>query len=243
MTSQRLVLLQARKKYSECARLLEARIAANGLSKTLSEQIIGVGIAADWVRRSAEMEDIRYLGDHLNNSPRKASFVELLRFGFSWFALNAIFSRRSLLQIVGNPAGSSEYEDFLVLFNAATMPSATSDLAALQALLSTSSSPRLPGVPAGTSVPTLTALHEKYLSIGPPRGKTAKAIAAAAKAGQASTLDLPTLLYSFRNWSVHGNALDGSFGSRPGFQKYVALLHETLAHVHLNTGTVISSKL
>jgi hypothetical protein len=83
VTPHREVLLEARRGYSRCAGLLEARIRAAFLSQTVSDQIIGVGVAADWVRRVAEMEDITYLGDTLNRSPRKASFVELLRYVFS----------------------------------------------------------------------------------------------------------------------------------------------------------------
>jgi hypothetical protein len=52
-----------------------------------------------------------------------------IRYGFSWFALNAIFSRPGLLNAIGLPkAGNSEYEHFLVLFNATNIPSAEHDL-------------------------------------------------------------------------------------------------------------------
>jgi hypothetical protein len=72
------------------------------------------------------------------------------------------------------------------------------------------------------------------------RGIAAKAVATAAGSGNVSALDLPTLLYAFRNWSVHGNALDGSFGSRPGFLRYVGILQDTLAEIHLATSTRLS---
>jgi hypothetical protein len=243
MTAQRLTLLQARKTYSKCAALLDLRIRAAGYTQGLSDQIIGIGIAADWLRRAAEMEDIQYLGTHLNrSSSRKAGFVELVRYGFSWFALNAVFTRPVLLQKIGTPAAKGEYEDFLVLFNSAGIGSVPTRLRDLHALLRAPTSPRLPGLPSGTAVPTLSAIHAKYL----PRnshGKTAKAVTAAATSGNIVALDLPTLLYAFRNWSVHGNALDGSFGSRPGFLRYAEILQETLAEIHLATAISLQKSL
>src|SRR6476660_8855318 len=116
MTPERTVLLEARKEYSKCANLLESRIGRQGLTRQLSEQIIGVGVAADWVRRAGEMDEIVYIGSALNSSSRRNSFVELIRFGFSWFGLNAIFSRPTLLNVIGTPASKSEYEEFLVLY-------------------------------------------------------------------------------------------------------------------------------
>lgn len=244
ITAQQSVLFRARKTYSHCAAIVETRIQATGYSQILSDQIIGVGVAADWIRRSAEMEDIRYVGGQLNGSPRKRSFVELVRYRFSWFALNSIFSRPALLNVIGVPRlADSEYEHFLVLFNCANIPTAAARLKDLHSLLAATTSPRMPGVPTGTTVRTLSAIHAKYLSSTPPRGTTAKAVAAAVATGNLSTLDLPTLLYAFRNWSVHGNALDGSFGTRPGFLKYVGILHDTLADVHLNTATLLAKRL
>jgi hypothetical protein len=182
------------------------------------------------------MDGINYMGKNLNNSPRNQAFSEILRFSFSWFALNAIFTRSQLLSLIGTPPFQGEYGEFRALYDIA-VPSLTAVPARLQQLhelLNAQTSPRLSHMPIGTNVSTLAAIHMKYLPTH-GRGQTARAIETAANAGNANSLDMPTLLYSFRNWSVHGNALDGCFGSRPGFFSYVCLLQETLAEVHLHT--------
>lgn len=241
MNPQRSVLLQARKVYSDCARKVEAKITHGGLSRNLSDQIIGIGVAFDWTRRAAEMEDIIYMGSGLNKSKRKLAFVEQLRFDFSWFGLNAIFSRPALLNLIGMPAGTAEYDAFRVLFDITQLQNMQAIESALLGVLRAPTSPRLPDISAGTVVTTINAIYTKYLE-GRHVGKTAKAVAAAA-AGSWSALDIPTLLYAFRNWSVHGNALEGSFGTRPGFLLYVETLEQVLAEVHLQTARTLLTKL
>ena len=109
MTPHRDALLKARKVYLECADKVEETIAAQGLTPLLSTQIIGIGVATEWIRRAAEMDDIHYMGKNLNKSKSSDLFIELLRFNFSWFALNAIFTRNELLSLFGTPPDSSEY--------------------------------------------------------------------------------------------------------------------------------------
>jgi len=219
----RSTLLQARKEYSRCAQVVEQQITTQGLTRTLSERIIGMGIALDWVRRAAEMEQISYIGKHLTESEHRDRFTEFIRYGFVWFGLNAIFSRRSLLTLVGVPTGAAEFAKFKVLFNAGPVSNSSAIERELRALLDTPTTPRLPDTPIGTSVTTLNAIHLKYVPSA-HQGQAAKALAAAANSGSAALLDLPTMLYGFRNWSVHGNALDGCFGSHPRFVRYVGLL-------------------
>jgi hypothetical protein len=185
-------------------------------------------------RRAAEIEDIRYLGGQLNRSSRRSSFVELVRYGFGWFGLNAIFSRAALLDLIGTPGGVGEYDAFLVLFNTASFRSRHTMETRLRELLTASTAPRLPNTPSGTAVPTLRAIQLKYTPPG-QRGRTAKAFRVAAESGNVALLDLPTILYGFRNWFVHGNALDGSFGTRPGFLEYVGILQQALSDVHIST--------
>lgn len=241
MTPQRLRLLDARKKYSKCANLIEMKIKASGLSATLSEQVIGAGVAADWVRRAAEMDDVSFVGNQLKESEHKVSFVEMLRFTFSWFALNAIFSRPALLSLFGQPS-TPEFDDFLVLFNGASLPNAQPKLAELHALLKKDTTPRMPGHKKGSVVSTLLAIQTKYLQHAANKGKTAKQVANAAQSGNISALTLPTLLYAFRKWSVHGAALDGSFGTRPGFVRYVEILQDVMAEVHCSTADNLAAQ-
>jgi hypothetical protein len=234
MTPHRKVLLEARKTYSKCNKKIEEVISKIELNENLSEQIVGIGAAIEWIRRSAEMDDIHYIGKNFNKSVRKQSFLELLRFNFSWFGLNAIFTRPCLLSLLGTPPFNGEYGQFRVLYDSAMPVSSPIRLVQLHDLLNSPTSPRLAIMPSGSSVSTLSAIRMKYLPKN-MHGRTAEAIEAAVKAGNANSLDMPTLLYSFRNWSVHGNALDGCFGSRPRFVNYVCLLEETLAEVHLHT--------
>ena len=238
MESHRLALLEARKLYSEVARFFERKIQSNGLSPVLSEQIIGVGVAADWLRRAAEMERIEFIGSQLNDSKRSPSFVELLRFDFTWFASNAIFTRPELRDLIGKPKGTAELDQFLVLYDNASIINASAIEARLQAILAAPTSPRLPDAPAGTVVATLDAIRRKYQHTG-IHGRTAKAIEAAAITGNMAGLDIPTIIYAFRNWSVHGNALDGSFGSRPRFLEFCRSLIGLLAEVHRDTAAAL----
>jgi len=212
------------------------------MSRPLSDQIVGVGIAADWTRRAAELEEITYLGGHLNRSSRRSSFLELVRYGFSWFGLNAVFSRPALLHLIGGASSASEYDAFLVLFNTASFRDRQALESQLHKLLAAPTTPRLPDTPSGTSVQTLRVIQLKYAPAG-KKGRTAKALRAASESGNLAALDLPTLLYGFRNWFVHGNALDGSFGTRPGFLEYVGILQRALSEVHLSTAKRLHSTL
>jgi hypothetical protein len=234
MESHRHTLLEARRAYSWCASKVENKIKTNTLDNSLSEKIVGLGVGTEWLRRATEMNEIQYIGKNLNKSRKNDSFVELLRFSFSWFSLNAIFTRPELRSLIGKPDGMGEYNEFRVLYDNAVLTSAQSRLLQLQTLLKTPTSPRMPGKLKGEVVSTLAVISLRYLPQKSP-GKTAKAIKNAANSGDFSELDMPTLLYAFRNWSVHGNALDGCFGSRPGFIQYTRLLQETLAEIHLQT--------
>lgn len=243
---QQVKLLTARKHYSECARIVETQIhAAGSLSERLSERVVGLGIAADWVRRAAEMNAIHFIGEQLNKSERKSAFTDLVRYGFAWFGLNAIFARSSLLHLVGTPSKNSEFERFKVLFQSAGIqPGVISTREnALRAILLQQTAPRMPVMPSGTNVTTLQAINAKYVPAEARTSGKGKAIDSAAQTGDVSGLDLPMLLYVFRNWSVHGNALDGSFGGRPKFKEYLEILSESLAEVHVGTAELLRQRL
>ncbi|VXD12946.1 hypothetical protein [Planktothrix paucivesiculata] len=237
-------LLQARKLYSQCANKVETTIEAQGLTPLLSTQIIGIGVATEWIRRAAEMDNIHYMGKNLNKSKSSDLFVEILRFNFSWFALNAIFTRRDeLLSLFGTPSDGSEYSAFHLLYTSAMPPNAAARLETLHLLLNAPIETRLPietslPITSYHSVSTLQAIYRKYLPSN-IRGRTARAIQQAVQAGNANSLDMPTLLYGLRNWSVHGNTLHGCFGSHPRFYEYTSLLQETLADIHYDVANTL----
>lgn len=241
MIPHRDTLLQARKFYSKSANKVETTIKAQGLTPLFSTQIIGIGVATEWMRRAAEMDNIHYMGKNLNKSRSSDLFVEILRFNFSWFALNAIFTRNELLSLFGTPSDSSEYSAFHLLYISAMPLNAAARLQKLHLLLNSPIATRLPNT-SNYSVSTLQAIYLKYLPSN-IRGRTAKAMQQAVQEGNANSLDMPTLLYAFRNWSVHGNTLHGCFGSHPRFLEYASLLQETLAEVHYETARKLNSLL
>jgi len=241
MIPHRDTLLQARKFYSKCANKVEKTIEAQGLTPLLSTQIIGIGVATEWIRRAAEMDNIHYMGKNLNKSKSSDLFVEILRFNFSWFSLNAIFTRNELLSLFGTPSDSSEYSAFHLLYTSAMPPNTAARLQKLHLLLNAPIATRLPNM-SNHSVSTLQAIYLKYLPSN-IRGRTANAVQQSVQAGNANSLDMPTLLYLFRNWSVHGNTLHGCFGSHPGFYEYTSLLQETLADIHYDIASKLSSLL
>lgn len=239
MIPHRETLFNARKIYSQCAKKVEQSITAQGLTPLLSTQVIGIGVAAEWLRRAAEMDNIHYIGKNLNKSKSSDLFIELLRFNFSWFALNAIFTRSELLSLFGSPIKNGEYSEFELLYTSAIVAANEAvRLQQLHLLLNTQITTRLPSTSNHSLSPvsTLKAIYLKYLPSN-IHGVTAKSIKQAVTAGNANSLDMPTLLYGFRNWSVHGNTLHGCFGSHPRFYEYISLLQETLADVHYGTAT------
>lgn len=244
MSPHRVRIREARKVYSECAGKLEKIIENSEYQEytvSLSNKLIGIGVAAEWLRYATEMDNIHYIGEKLNKSKKSRLFVELLRFNFSWFALNAIFTRNDLLSLFGTPSDNAEYSAFSLLYTHSVPPNATVRLQKLHLLLNTPITTRLPST-SSHCVSTLEAIHRKYLPDN-IRGRTARAMEQAVKAGNANSLDMPTLLYGFRNWSVHGNTLHGCFGSHPGFLEYASLLQETLADVHYATATKLMNSL
>ncbi len=243
MTQTRSKLLTARKTYSLCAARVEAQIkSSNRLTPSLSERIVGIGVACEWTRRAAELEAITFIGNHLNKSPWTPSFIEMMRYGFAWFGINAIYTRDELLHLIGTPTRDTELERFKILFAAAALPGAVvlARESSLRSILAEQTTPRLPGVATGTTVTTLRAVNEEYVPMNLKiKGSVAQALSTAAATGHFGNLDLPTLLYSFRNWSVHGNVLHGSFGGRPKFSLYVEQLLETLADIHLGAANAL----
>ena len=92
------------------------------------------------------MESICYLGDALNESRRRGSFIEIMRFSFSWFALNALFSRDEIVMFFSPNHEKSEFKNFKHFFNASGMTQTRQDYfeKELHILLQETTSPRQP---------------------------------------------------------------------------------------------------
>jgi hypothetical protein len=246
MSPHRDTLLKARKVYSKSAGKVEKSIKDQGYTASLSHKVIGIGTAAEWLRRATEMDKICYMGEEWNKSKKHDLFLEILRFNFSWFALNAIFSREDLLSLfrkIPPEKKENEYSKFLLLYSNALSLNKIEYLEErsnkLHDLLAKETTTRLP-YPNNSPVSTLEAIYLKYL---PKPKKAVEEAVKAVKAGNVDSVEIPMLLYQFRNWSVHGNTLHGCFGSEPGFLEYVSLLQEILADVHYATATKLMSSL
>lgn len=240
-------LRRAGKAYGACAAQVEKKIApTKPLSQALSEQAVGLGIASHWVRRAADMTTIEYVGSPAIGAAAKTGFLEIVRFGFAWSAIDAIFTRPALATALGLGATSSELQSFTSLYNlgsgTARATSRTRSLATLHSILNIQTTTRIPGYTGKQTVATITAIHAKYMP-KVAKGVVGKSVANAALAGNASSLTLPALIYAFRNWSVHGNSLGGAFDSLPGFMLYTETLLECLADVHIDTAAQLKTKL
>jgi hypothetical protein len=241
----RKTLLLAGRQYSQCAKLVEAKSTKKStLSSVDMAQLVGLGVASDWTRRAACMDDITFVGKIMNASSRTPGFVELMRFNFAWSGMNAIFGRDELLSLITKPV-QHELPRFRSVYNASKLDPATvtTRLIVVHDILSTKIRPRLPGLPAGTEVSTLQAIASRHFPAGILSTGIAKAISEAIKSQNLAPLDLPLLIYALRNWSVHGNTLDSSFRGLPKFRAYVDTLLETIADVHLAASGIILQKL
>jgi hypothetical protein len=245
LTAHQITLLNARRVYSKCAAKIENKIKTGNYTEELSSQIVGVGLAADWVRRAAEMDSIQFIGNHLNNSDRNQSFVELTRFGFSWYGINALFARDEVIKILGTLGVDSELERFRIIFNSAALPQSEIDTYQnrIWNLLKQKTTPRLPNSSVVSGVTVLQAINAKYVPSNIKTKGLPKRINLAAQTDNLTGLDLPSLIYAFRNWSVHGNALDGAFGGKPRFLAYISEINNALAKIHLGVALALENVL
>jgi hypothetical protein len=154
MTSRRIplvgarkTLLEAGKQYSLCAKHLHGPHASRRTLSVKATQLIGLGVASDWTRRAAVLEDVSFIGSRMHASSRTLGFVDLLRFTFAWSGVNAIFARDELLGLIGTPL-KHELPKFRVLYDAAQIPVATvtGRLALAHGALGTVVRTSLPGI-------------------------------------------------------------------------------------------------
>jgi len=112
----------------------------------------------------------------------------------------------------------------------------------LHSLLSSPVTSTVPGHPPGTTLPCLQVLHEKFTPT-PYRTKgVGKKIQTAITTGSYAGLDLAAIIYSMRNWSLHGSAIGSSFRSVPRFKAFIATVLAALADVHHGIATELLKK-
>lgn len=225
----------AGKKYGECAKQLTSKL-ANPKEPTSeeSELLIAFGIASDWTRRAAAL-DIDYNSRLMRKARKTPSVSEMVRFGLTWSGMNALFSRNSIFDLLGIAAPKSELDRFKALVGTALSPATQLDNAAsnLQNLLQSPTVSYVPGYPSGTALTVLQVLHEKYTPAQYRNMATGKLIQQAITTGDYTRLDVPTLIYLMRNWSVHGGVVSSSFRSVPRFNSYISIVSSSLALIHV----------
>jgi hypothetical protein len=232
-------LRAAGKTYSACAKVITSKFAVPGQPTSQESELrIAFGIASDWTRRAAAMHDLSYSSRRMRKSPSTPAVTEMVRFNLAWSGMNALFSRNSTFALFGSPPPKSELHRFQFLFNNCGLGGSTlsSELGALHQLLQAKKSSFVPGHPAGTHLPVLQVMHEKYTPIQYRGLATGKLVHQVVQTGNYSLLDLPTILYLTRNWSVHGGIISTSFRSVPGFSSYMetACLALSVCHTHVS---------
>lgn len=243
--SIQLNLESAGRTYGACARSVQAKSPAPSTPTTReSELLIGFGIASDWVRRAAALQPLKYDKRLMNKSPKTPAVTEMIRFTMAWSGLNALFARPEVVNLFGGTSATSELNLFkFFLSNSGVSPSVISGHENnLQALLAASVTSTVPGYPAGTSLPSLQVLHEKFTPAPYRNIGVGRKIQTTITTGNYSALDLATIVYAMRNWSVHGGLIGSSFRSVPRFNKFIEVVLAAISDVHLGVSSELLKK-
>lgn len=238
-------LRTAKKAYSLAARQIDLTAKSSGLTDRISQQLIGTGVAADWTLRAAHLERLEYSTEGLNKPARQRTITELVRFTFSWYAVNAIFARDELLSAIAVAGGetatswASELERFRVLHRLAAIPAEPTYRARIEHVLRTSRRQRTPITATQSPASILGAVHLRYVPSSERRKRLARVLETAAATGNYSAIDMPILIYMIRYWSVHGNTLDGAFEGKLNYLQVVESCQDALADIHVSTSTLL----
>jgi len=236
----------AGKIYGACARAVQAKSAtpANPTAQE-SELLIGFGIASDWVRRAAAMQPLLYDKRLMNKSPKSPAVAEMVRFTMAWSGMNALFARPEVVKLLGGTSATSELKLFQYFLAHSGLSAAVigKHESNLRALLSAPVTSAVPGHAPGTALPSLQVLHEKFTP-HPYRNKgVGKTIQSAITTGNYTLLDLATIVYAMRNWSVHGGLMGSSFRSVPRFNSFIGTVIAAVADVHAGASGALLAKI
>ena len=214
-----------------------ADVAPSPLTNDHVELQVGIGTAGDWIAWASRLRGLDFKTSIKRASPRAKSYLELTRFTYAWTAANALFARDEIMRrICGARIPSSELARFRCVYDFASVPAADVNayLIPMQQTLELTRVPRdFPWAPLAT-VRVIDLIYHKYTpSAYRARGDSARAIRDVVLNGHPVTgLDLPTLLYSTRNWTVHGSLLDSSFRGAPQqYQLYAITATRAVADI------------
>jgi hypothetical protein len=86
-------------------------------------------------------------------------------------------------------------------------------------------------------------VHEKYTPVSYQSKGIGRKLQASIQNGNADNLDLPTIIYAMRNWSLHGSLLGSSFRSASRFSAFLGTINEALSEIHALAANELSTKL
>jgi hypothetical protein len=191
------------------------------------------------------MEPLVYDKRRMNKSAKSPAVAEMVRFTMAWSAMNALFARPEVVLLLGGTSVTSELKLFQYFLSQSGLSATVimkheSNLRALLTALVTSS---VPGHAPGTALPSLQVLHEKFTP-HPYRNKgVGKTIQSAIATGNYTLLDLATIVYAMRNWSVHGGLIGSSFRSVPRFNSFIGIVNAAVADVHVGISRALLAKI
>lgn len=237
-------LRSALKELGQCAKAIAAK-APSPITSDFAELQIGVGTASDWIAWASRLRRLDFATSIKRGSPRAASYLESTRFTYAWTAANALFGRDEVLRpVIAGKLPTTELSRFRAVYSLASLTPAE-EAAYLAPLHTTLALQRVTTEFPWATLPAVRVVDLIYYKYTPSsykgKGDAAKAIANVALGNKAVTsLDLPTLIYATRNWTVHGSLLDSSFRGAPQqYQLYMTTITKSLALVLGRFGVVL----
>lgn len=228
---------RAAKTFDRCSGITKANATSGAPTISEYEQIVGFGVACDWLKWSHSLHSLKYSNKRQAKSDRAYGLQELTRFTFLWTAANALFSRPAIIHLLDKTTGAnaSELECFRVLFDHSSI--SVSEASSLEAVLHKVLSSEMhvkhfPWPTRSSTITTLDVIFSKYTVARQQQMGLGKKLSQAAKTGSYSKLDLPSLIYVTRNWNVHGVLISSSFrGPRKKFNVWIDTVNYALARV------------
>lgn len=239
-------LRTAVKELGQCAKQIAAKAPAP-ITPAYAELQIGAGTASDWLAWASRLRELDFATSIKRGSPRARSYLESTRFTYAWTAANALFGRDEVLRpVTTGKLPTTELARFRAIYALACLTTAEESayLAPLHATLELQRATKEFPWAALPAVRVIDLIYYKYTPSGyKSKGPAARAIADVALGSKSVTsLDLPTLIYATRNWTIHGSLLDSSFRGAPQqYQLYITTITKSLALVTGRFGAVLRS--
>lgn len=240
-------LRSAQRALASCAKAVAAS-APNSLTPRHAELQIGVGTAAEWVAWASQLRSLDFSSSIKRSSPRSISYLESTRFTFAWTAANALFSRNVVLGHLTKKIPTREIERFGVLYNTANLTPAEKT-SYLSVLHNTLGLVRVPDAFPWATLPQIRIIDLIYHKYTPDpykaKGDAGRLVRDIVTGSQPITsLELPSIIYLTRNWTLHGALLNSSFrGSPKQFQRYITTITEVMALVLERSATELEKRI